>query len=216
MGIHEWLLVRGYKYEMVPELEGWLDHYTKSGEYANGWADKHNLSHPVKTRAIAPNGTIGILAETTTSAEPIFCLAYKRRFLGKDNIWYYQYVIDATARHLIEEMGVPVDKIEDAYTLSYDVEKRIRFQAELQRFVDHGISSTINLPYQIVDPEEVLDFASTLYPYLKTLRGITCYPDGARAGQPFEAVPYEYAVNHTGVTFEDNRDNACKSGACGV
>jgi ribonucleoside-diphosphate reductase alpha chain len=216
MGIHEWLLVRGHKYEMVPELESWLDRYTKSTEYANMWADAHNLSRPVKTRAIAPNGTIGILAETTTSAEPIFCLAYKRRFLGKDNIWYHQYVIDATARHLIEEMGIKPEDIEDAYTLSYNVERRIRFQAELQRYVDHGISSTINLPYQIVEPEEVMGFANTLYPYLRKLRGITCYPDGARAGQPFEAVPYEYAVTRTGVTFEDNRDNACKSGVCGV
>ena len=110
---------------------------------------------PVKTRAIAPNGTIGIVAETTTSAEPLFCVAYKRRFLGDNKEWKYQYVIDPTAQRLIDE-GVHPDYIEDAYLLSYNVEKRIKFQHDLQKYVDHGISSTINLPYPIVEPDEMI------------------------------------------------------------
>jgi len=216
MGLHEWLLVRGYRYEMVPELREWLAEYEKSTEIASKWADQHNLSRPVKTRAIAPNGTIGIVAETTTSAEPIFCVAYKRRFLDMDRLWKYQYVIDPTAYHLIEEMGVAPDDIEDAYSLAYNIERRIKFQADLQDYVDHGISSTLNLPYPIVDEAEVKDFGDTLMKYLPRLRGVTAYPNGSRSGQPLEAVDYKQAIGKAGLTFEDSRDEACVGGACGV
>ncbi len=215
MGIHEWLLKRGSKYEVTPELHEWLDEYADSTLIAHKWAEKHNLSKPVKTRAIAPNGTIGIIAETTTSAEPLFCISYKRRFLDTDKKWKFQYVIDPTAKRLIDE-GVDPDRIEDAYTLSYDVERRVKFQADLQDYVDHGISSTINLPYPITDEQEVQGFGEMLYGYLPRLRGVTCYPNGARAGQPLEAVPYEVAKNQTGVTLEEDRSHACIGGSCGV
>ena len=216
MGVHEWLLVRGYRYEMVDELREWLAEYEKSTEIAAEWSDQHNLSHPIKTRAIAPNGTIGIIAETTTSAEPIFCVAYKRRFLDTDRRWKFQYVIDPTAYHLIEEMGVAPDDIEDAYALSYNVERRIKFQADLQDYVDHGISSTINLPYPIVDDQEVRGFGETLMKYLPRLRGVTCYPANSRSGQPLEPVEYKQVIGRTGITFEENRDEQCQSGVCGV
>jgi ribonucleoside-diphosphate reductase alpha chain len=67
----------------------------------------------------------------------------------------YQYVIDPTAKRLVEA-GLTRPTIEDAYMLSYNVEKRVEMQAWMQQFVDHGISSTINLPYPITDPKEVV------------------------------------------------------------
>ncbi len=215
MGIHEWLLKRGYGYEPTDELGEWLEEYAQSTTYAHAWADKHHLSRPIKTRAIAPTGTIGIIAETTTGIEPIFCVAYKRRYLtGKDG-WKYQYVVDPTAKRLIEEDGVEPDAIEDAYSLAYNVEKRIAFQAWVQGYVDHGISSTVNLPYQITEPSEVEDFSDMLYQYLPSLRGVTCYPDGARGGQPLTMVPYAVAAGQEGVVFEESEER-CVGGACGI
>lgn len=216
MGIHEWLLVRGYGYEVVPELREWLEVYATSTERATHWANKHALTPPIKTRAIAPNGTIGIVAETTTSAEPVFCVAYKRRYLDADNIWKYQFVIDPTAQRLKEQYGIDPDTIEDAYTLALDPEKRIRFQADLQEYIDHGIASTINLPGPITDPQDVREFGDTLMQYLPRLRGVTCYPDGARGGQPLTASTYAHAIQHEGVVFEERPENACASGVCGV
>lgn len=215
MGIHEWLLKRGYAYEPNDELAEWLAEYEKSTEYAHVWADKHMLSRPVKTRAIAPTGTIGIIAETTTGIEPIFCVAYKRRYLVEGTTWKYQYVIDPTAKRLIEEYDVHPNDIEDAYSLSYNVEKRIAMQAFVQQYVDHGISSTINLPYVIEDEDEVKDFGEMLYPYLPQLRGVTCYPNGARGGQPLTAMPYEVAASQEGVVFEESEER-CVGGSCGV
>lgn len=217
MGIHEWLLKRGHKYEPNLELEDWLKVYATSTHVAAKWAREHNLSEPVKTRAIAPTGTIGIIAETTTGIEPIFCVAFKRRYKEArpdGDVVRYQYVVDPTAERLIQE-GVDPSSIEDAYSMAYNVEKRVAFQAWVQQYVDHAISSTINLPYPIVEPKEVEAFADMLYKYLPGLRGITAYPDGARGGQPLSAVPYEVARENTGVVYEESEER-CKGGACGI
>jgi len=48
------------------------------------------------------------------------------------------------------------------------------------------------------------------------LRGLTCYPDGSRGGQPISAVPYEEAIQKKGVVFEDNSEEQCLTGVCAI
>lgn len=63
MGIHEWLLQRNSKYEVTPELHEWLKVYRdESKRAADEHCDRFYISRPVAYRAIAPTGTIGILA----------------------------------------------------------------------------------------------------------------------------------------------------------
>lgn len=217
MGIHEWLLQRGHRYGANDELATWMDEYAKSGEYAAAIADKHQLTVPVATRAIAPTGTISIVAETTSGIEPIFCAAYKRRYLVDGKDWKFQYVIDPTARRLVAQ-GVNPDSIEDAYSLSYDFERRVSFQAWLQGYVDHAISSTINMPSwgtPANDADTLPLYADILMKYLPKLRGITVYPDGCRGGQPLVPVSYHEAVGKEGLVFEETEER-CVGGVCGT
>lgn len=220
MGIHAWLLQRKYDYEVTPELHKWLEVYRDESERA---ADEHcerlYISKPVAYRAIAPTGSIGILAGTTTGIEPLFAVAYKRRYLTDGTKWKYEYVVDSTADQLIREYGLDPNKIQTAYGLSHDYEKRIKFQADIQDYVDMSISSTINLPAwgsKGNSESDVERFAQTLSQYAPRLRGFTCYPDGSRGGQPLTEVPYEEAIKHKGIVFEDNVDKACTSGVCGI
>jgi ribonucleoside-diphosphate reductase alpha chain len=219
MGIHEWLLLNGQRYEPSGKLAEYLDIYATSTEIAAKYADEWELSRPVKTRAIAPTGTIGIIAGTSTGAEPLFCVAYKRRYL-KGSTWNYQYVIDPTAKRLIDS-GVNADTIEDAYSLAEDGgERRVNFQAWLQKYVDHSISSTINLPAwgsELNNDSRVQDFGKMLVKYLPQLRGITVYPDGARGGQPLSPVSYKTAIKHVGEIFIEAADicDITKGGSCG-
>jgi ribonucleoside-diphosphate reductase alpha chain len=214
MGIHEWLLKNGKQYGPDSELEEYLKIYAQSTNISHKYADKWGISRPVKTRAIAPNGTIGIGAETTTSGEPIFCVAFKRRYL-KHTIWNYQYVVDPTADRLIKA-GIPADQIEDAYKLAENVERRVAFQAWLQQYVDHGISSTINLPAwgsEFNNESRLHDFGNMLIKYLPKLRGITCYPDGARGGQPIVPTQYSTAIKHIGKVYEEGAAAEIKANA---
>lgn len=222
MGIHEWLLQRGKRYERDNELATWLDAYRLQTTYTAQYiAQEWDLSTPVATRAIAPTGTIGIIAETTTGIEPIFCVAYRRRYKGPDGkTTMYQYVIDPTAKKLLES-GVPADRIEDAYTLSEDVERRLSFQSWVQSYVDQAISSTINLPpwgSKLNNEETVRPMGELFLKYLPSLRGITCYPDGARGGQPLVRVSLETALAHEGQILVEQAD-ICevsgKGGSCG-
>lgn len=216
MGIYEWLVMRGYTYDPNDELAEWMDEYAKSGTYANKYADRLGISRPVKTRAIAPTGTIGILAETTTGLEPLFAVAFKRRYL-KGTDWHFQYVVDATAKRIMERSGVDGDSLETAYELAKNPERRIAFQAWLQQWVDHGISSTLNLP--AVEDQNFTheEFGTMLYKYLPSLRGVTAYPDGARGGQPLTVVPFSEADGWEGYEYEEvGSGQACASGVCGV
>ena len=221
MGIHEWLLKRGYGYEVVPELHEWLKVYKDESEQsANAHCERLYISKPVAYRAIAPTGSIGILAGTTTGIEPLFAVAYKRRYLTDGTKWKYEYVVDSTADLLIKEHGLDPDKIETAYKLSHDYEKRIKFQAGVQDYVDMSISSTINLPpwgSRANNESQVKAFAECLSKYAPRLRGFTAYPDGSRGGQPLTEVSYEEAMKHKGVVFEES--DICiisgKGGTCG-
>lgn len=218
MGVHEFLLKRGKQYGDIQELIPYLQVYQNACSVAKTWADTFEINAPKRTRAIAPTGSIGIIAETTTGIEPIFCVAYKRRFLKGDMV-NYQYVVDPTAKRLIEQ-GVSPEVIEDAYDLSNDIERRIRFQAEMQEYVDMGISSTINLPQwgsEGNNENTIHSFGEVLLRYLPRLRGITAYPDGGRSGQPLSPVTYKTAMKNLDQVFVEQADvcEVSKKGSCG-
>jgi len=222
MGVHEWLLQRGHKYEMNDELKEWMRVYVKESESsANEHCDRFYLNRPAGYRAIAPTGTIGILAATTTGIEPVFSVAYKRRYLVGGSNWKYEYVIDRTAQNIIEKLGVDPDTIETSLDLAKDYERRIAFQADMQEYIDHAISSTINLPSwgsELNNETLVPVFAETLKKYAPRLRGLTFYPDGSRGGQPITQVAYSEALENTGKVFSESHD-ICelsgKGGTCG-
>ena len=219
MGMHEWLLKRDSRYEMTDELKQWMKVYEReSKRSADQHCDRLFLKRPKGYRAIAPTGTISILAGTTSGVEPIYAVAYRRRYLTDGTRWKHQFVVDGTAQALIDG-GINPDKIESAVDLASDPERRIKFQYELQKYVDHAISSTINLPAwgTELNGEHTVDkYASTIAKYASGLRGLTVYPDGARGGQPITSVPYEEANAKRGVIYEDNSEEQCLSGVCGI
>lgn len=226
MGVHEWLLKRSYRYEVVPEFHNWLSVYQGvSDDVSKRAADALGISRPVANRAIAPTGTIGMLAGTTTGIEPVYAVAYRRRYLVNGRSWKYQYAVDNCAEGLIREFGVEPERIESAIDLAGDYERRIKFQADVQDYVDMAISSTINLPAfgtKHNNPDMVDKFASTLASYASRLRGFTCYPDGSRGGQPLTSVSYLEAKDKLGEEFDEHieANDVCsitgKGGSCGV
>ncbi len=140
---------------------------------------------------------------------PVRCL------ITNGQVWKYEYVVDPAVKRL-QASGVPLEKITDAYDISF--KERVKFQADVQNYVDMAISSTCNLPpwgSEANNEGNLGDNASLLLKYAKRLRGFTCYPDGCRGGQPLTRVPLEEALAQEGTVFEE-RDASCRNGVCGV
>jgi ribonucleoside-diphosphate reductase alpha chain len=96
--------------------------------------------------AIAPNGTISLLAGNVSSGiEPVFDFSYRRRVLDRSGE-YRAFDIDDYAWRLWNqsEGGAPPEVFVDARSLSPD--DHLRMQAALQPYVDNAISKTINVP----------------------------------------------------------------------
>lgn len=223
MGIHEWLLARGYRYEMNPEFASWMEVYRDESERgANELADRLGINRPVAYRAIAPTGTISLISGTTSGIEPLYTVAYKRRYMRGSAEWYYQYTVDSTAKQMINDYDLNPDDIETSIALAKDPERRIAFQADIQDYVDQSISSTINLPQWGTEDNNITHvkpFAETLAKYAGRLRGFTCYPDGSRGGQPLTSVPYGEAISKEGEEFKEEFHDICDitgGGICGV
>jgi ribonucleoside-diphosphate reductase alpha chain len=220
MGVHEWLLTHGKVYGPDSDLEKLMEVYATSGTAAAPFAKQWGLSKPKRTRAIAPNGTTSIVSGTIGGIEPLFCVAYKRRYY-KGTVVHYEYVIDPVARRLIES-GIKPEAIEDAYALAENIERRVAFQAWMQKYVDHAISSTVNLPpwgTENNNEETVRSIGTMLMKYLPKLRGVTFYPDGARDGQPLNVVNYQTAMSKTGKVFVEEQADVCSltnRGTCGA
>lgn len=214
-GIHEWLMTRGFEYECVPELHKWLAIYESESDGAAFMGAKQlGVAVPKGVRAIAPTGTIGIIAETTTGIEPLFCKAYKRRYY-KDGIWLYQYVVDGAVKRLLEN-GVSLEQIRDSYDLSF--KQRVKFQADVQNYVDMSISSTCNMPQWGTEGNNESDLvknSNMLLKYAKRLRGFTVYPDACRGGQPLTRCDISEALASEGKVFEE-KEAECVGGVCGV
>ncbi len=225
MGVHEWMLKHGHKYEVTDEFKEWLQVWKDESERgANEHCDRLFLSRPKGYRAVAPTGSISMLAGTTSGVEPVFAKAYLRRYIEEGNKWKAQYMVDATAQALTE-LGINPDKIETAYDLSATLkglDRRMSVQSEIQQYTDHSISSTINLGSNMdwsIEKLCHLICKHTKERYennLAYLRGLTFYPDGARGGQPIKEVSWEEALKKRNLIIEDNSEEQCLSGVCGI
>jgi ribonucleoside-diphosphate reductase alpha chain len=104
----------------------------------------------------------------------LFCKAYRRRYF-KDGKWLSQFVIDGAVKRLLSQ-GVKLENIQDSYDLSF--RERVKFQADIQNYIDMAISSTCNLPSwgSEENNEKTLEKnMKILLKYAKRLRGFTCY-----------------------------------------
>ncbi|OCW95853.1 ribonucleoside-diphosphate reductase, adenosylcobalamin-dependent [Macellibacteroides sp. HH-ZS] len=157
---------------------------------------------------IAPTGTTSLMTQTTSGIEPVFLPVYKRRrkvnpndtdarvdFVDETGDAYEEYIVfhhnfvtwmrangySATKRYTSEEIDELVAKSPYYKATSNDVDwlQKVRMQGRIQKWVDHSISVTINLPADV--NEELVD---KLYieAWKSGCKGCTVYRDGSRSG----------------------------------
>ena len=124
--------------------------------------------------SIAPAGSIGTMMNSSTSAEPEFAIKYNRKTHNLDDSYDIycdeaQYYLDLTGE----------SKLPDYFVCSKDIhwKDRVDVQAVIQRHIDTGISSTVNLPND-TSIEEVEQLY--LYAWKQKIKGITIFRDGCK------------------------------------
>ena len=157
---------------------------------------------------IAPTGTTSLMTQTTSGIEPVFMPVYKRRrkvnpndpqvhvdFVDETGDSFEEFIVyhpkfltwmkvqglDTEKRYTQEEVDELVARSPYYKATANDVDwlMKVRMQGAIQKWVDHSISVTVNLPNQ-VDEELV----SRLYveAWRSGCKGCTIYRDGSRAG----------------------------------
>lgn len=157
---------------------------------------------------IAPTGSTSLMAQTSSGIEPVFMPVYKRRRKVNPNdkdarvdfvddlgdsweeyivfhhhfkTWMEVNGIDTERNYLEEEIDELIQRSPYYKATSNDVDwlQKVKLQGSVQKWVDHSISVTINLPFDAT--EELVD---KLYvtAWESGCKGITVYRDGSRSG----------------------------------
>ena len=157
---------------------------------------------------IAPTGTTSLMTQTTSGIEPVFMPVYKRRrkvnpndpqvhvdFVDETGDAFEEYIVfhhkfvewmtvngyDSTKRYTQEEIDELVEKSPYYKATSNDVDwlMKVKMQGRIQKWVDHSISVTINLPN---DVDEALVNRLYVEAWRSGCKGCTVYRDGSRSG----------------------------------
>lgn len=127
--------------------------------------------------SIAPSGSIGTMLDISTGCEPAFNISYKRKTesLNGEDKYYDVYI--GVAKEYFKVTGEKTLPYYFVTASDIDWHERINLQSALQKHVDTGISSTINLPHDIT-LEEIEKLY--LYAWTKGLKGVTIFRDGCK------------------------------------
>jgi ribonucleoside-diphosphate reductase alpha chain len=157
---------------------------------------------------IAPTGTTSLMTQTTSGIEPVFLPVYKRRrkvnpndkdvrvdftdevgdaweeytvFHHKFKTWMKAHGIDMSREYTQAELDKFVEQSPYYKATSNDVDwlNKVRMQGKIQKWVDHSISVTINLP---ADAKQELVGELYFEAWKSGCKGVTVYRDGSRSG----------------------------------
>ena len=158
--------------------------------------------------ALAPTGTISLLADKTSAIEPLFAKAMLRR----DRVSKRMY-IHPKYQEIIENG----EEIPDWFVDSFDLEPKDHFEMQVacQKYCDASVSKTINLPEETSEEE----LSTLLLEYIYDLKGVTVYRDGSRDGQILNKISEKdvrkYLTNKKEVENTLHvGDVKCASGSC--
>ena len=157
---------------------------------------------------IAPTGTTSLMTQTTSGIEPVFMPVYKRRRKVNPNdarvhvdfvdevgdsfeefiVYHHKFLewmrvngIDTQKRYTQEEIDALVARSPYYKATANDVDwlMKVRMQGAIQKWVDHSISVTVNLPN---DVDEALVNKLYVEAWRSGCKGCTIYRDGSRSG----------------------------------
>lgn len=128
---------------------------------------------------LAPNGSLSIMAQTSSGIEPIFALSYKRYVeLGAQR---KQFSVNHQALDKYFAVNKREETLPNYWVVAHQInyKSRIKLQGIIQKYCDSAISSTINLPEETTTEEVAQVYMDA---WKEGLKGITVYREGSREG----------------------------------
>jgi ribonucleoside-diphosphate reductase alpha chain len=155
----------------LAERRGVFPNYSKS-------RFKHKIRNATTT-TIAPTGSLSIIADTTSSIEPLFAVNYRKMILGKKGIVFRSKMYSVLAKKFKgNKLKGGKAKLANLFKTAYEIrpEQHIKIQAAFQEFTDNAVSKTVNLPSHASrkDVEKIF-----LLAYALKCKGITVYRQGS-------------------------------------
>nr|DAZ34307.1 MAG TPA: ribonucleoside-diphosphate reductase, adenosylcobalamin-dependent [Caudoviricetes sp.] len=140
---------------------------------------KENGLRNVSLTSIAPTGSIGTMLGTSTGIEPNFRFSYNRKTESLGNGDKYFKVDSQIVKDYKQVTNDNSDNLPNYFIESQDISyiNRIKMQGTWQKYIDTGISSTINLPNDTT-VEDIENIYMEAWKY--GLKGITCFRDGCK------------------------------------
>ncbi|MHB0976466.1 MAG: adenosylcobalamin-dependent ribonucleoside-diphosphate reductase [Candidatus Aquicultorales bacterium] len=174
---------------------------------------------------IAPTGTIGIIAGTSSGIEPIFAISYARQMMEGATLLETNAIFEEVAKErgfysrelmldiaktgtIAEREDIPED-VKRLFVTAFDIapEWHVKIQAAFQKYTDNAVSKTVNLP-QSAGIEEVRRIY--LMAYDMGCKGITIYRYGSKAEQVlYVGTPEEQRIVERPVTVMSEFSGGC-------
>ena len=185
---------------------------------------------------IAPTGTTSLMTQTTSGIEPVFLPVYKRRrkvnpndeavhvdYVDEVGDSFEEYIVyhkkfmtwmevngyDTTKKYTQEEIDQLVAKSPYYKATANDVDwlMKVKMQGAIQKWVDHSISVTVNLPN---DVDEQLVNRLYVEAWRSGCKGCTIYRDGSRSGVMISVSKKDKKENAAAADVENAPEVPCK------
>lgn len=162
------------------------------------WSKKYKKLRNATTTAIAPTGTISMIANCSSGIEPLYAICYIRSILDNTEVLetnpmfekiarekgFYNEVLmrQIAVRGSIQEMNEIPKEIKKIFVTAHDIppQYHVKIQANFQKHTDGGVSKTVNVPNNssVEDIEDIY-----LLAYKLGCKGITIYRDRSKSEQ---------------------------------
>jgi len=242
LGVASYLAMRGIRYTDAAGHAGNLRHWARIvNEAATEYARQLRIPVPVKTRTVAPTGTIAKMPGVSEGIHPIFSRYFIRRirFSAVDpdqraTVERYRadgYTVEVdqydssgntvvvsiptkdTLVQAVEDLGMDPDSIvQGADDLT--LSEMLNMQALYQMYwADNAVSFTANIDPNEYTPESV---AETIQQFGGVLKGATIFPATSMPQSPYERIAKEDYEAATATAVADGVDEECATGGCPI
>lgn len=240
LGVASALAMRGIKYSSPEILEHWLYEWAEEVEQAAiQYAHQLRIPVPVKTRTVAPTGSIAKMPGVSEGIHPIFAKYFDRRIrfsvidpdqwetcmdyanrgyhvepsLVEENTMIVTIPTKDILMDQVSDNGFDPEKVvESAADLTLD--QMLRFQEMYQRcWADNAVSFTANIDPSLYTVEEIMRYIQEYGPKLK---GMTVFPEQSIPQSPYTRITkMDYELS-AAKSVDASVDDECATGACPV